>query len=195
MSAKYHKRRRRSRSYQAYVLIGMPSSGKSSLGRRIAKALNCNFIDTDDVLAAREGCSIGELSQKCDFAEFVRREEAAVMSLQPCRAVIATGGSVVYGTRAMRHLKRFATVIYLDVPLPQLRRRVGDLASRGVILPAGYSFADLYQERSKLYKRYNDITFRTNRLSPRLSAACLANLIRFIEADSPRGPVREPDKP
>ncbi|MDD2214856.1 MAG: shikimate kinase [Oscillospiraceae bacterium] len=194
MSAKYHKPRRRPRSYQAYVLIGMPSSGKSSLGRRIAKTLDCPFIDTDDVLAAREGCSVGELSQQCDFAEFVRREEAAVMSLKPCRAVIATGGSVVYGARAMRHLKRFATIIYLDVPLPQLRRRVGDLASRGVILPAGYSFADLYRERSKLYKRYNDITYRTNRLSPRLSAACLAALLRFIEAQCPRGPVPGSDQ-
>lgn len=172
---------------RAYVLIGMPGSGKSALGRRVARLLDWEFIDTDDVLAKMVGMTVGELSQTVSNEEFRRREEEAVLSIGRGKKIIATGGSVVYGKRAMQHLKQIGTVIYLDLPLWMLIRRIGDTTEkRGVILKKGQSLGDLFHERKSLYKRYADIEFQTFKLSPGKSSRLMANLIRFMEDDGSR---------
>ena len=162
------------------ILIGMPGSGKSSIGRRIARLLGRPFIDSDDVLAAREGRSIGELSAALGSAAFVAREEAAVLSIDAEHSVIATGGSVIYGREAMRHLAALGTVVYLDVPYVVLERRVGDLERRGVVLPGGQSFRALYHERVPRYRRHADLVFRGRRATPNQTAWQLTR--RLMEA-------------
>ena len=183
---KHRSRRRRTKrpanKGHAYVLIGMPGSGKSVLGRRVAKLLAREFVDTDNVLSERVGMTVGEFSQSASNEQFRAEEEAAVLSVKRGNKIIATGGSVVYGKRAMNHLKQIGTIIYLDQPLWMIVRRIGDSSQRrGIILRPGQSIGDIYHERKGLYKRYADIEFHTRRLSPNQSAKMLANVIRFLE--------------
>ena len=101
--------------------------------------------------------------------------------------VIATGGSVVYSRRAMQHLQQIGTVIYLDVPLPVLRHRLGDLQRRGVVLKPDQTLADLYQERTRLYRRYADLYFKPCRLSLGKAANLLSLICRFMAEPLPDG--------
>lgn len=71
--------------------------------------------------------------------------------------MIATGGSVVYCENAMKHLKETGTVVYLKLSLDSLRKRLGNLKGRGVLLKDGQSLTDLYEERVPLYEKYADI--------------------------------------
>ncbi len=80
--------------------------------------------------------------------------------------MIATGGSVVYGKAAMRHLKTDAIAIHLDLSLDGLKKRLGDLDARGVAIAPGRDLADLYAERQPLYLKYADHRVATGTLTP-----------------------------
>ena len=140
------------------VLIGMPGVGKSTVGVLLAKALSRDFIDTDVVIQSREGRRLQGILDARGAAGFCEIEERHVLSLRPRAAVIATGGSVVYSDRAMRHLKRAGVIVHLDLDLAGIEARLRDLDSRGVIMPAGQTLRSLYEERLPLYRRYADIT-------------------------------------
>ncbi len=169
------------------TLIGMPGSGKSTLGYIAAKELKRPFVDTDDVLCEMTGTAdTGELSAKTDFQGFVAYEEEAVLSLRRKKHIIATGGSVVYSPRAMRHLQKLGSVIYIQVPLEVIEKRVGSLTERGVILAPGQSMADLYRTRHRLYKRYADIEFIPAELNVRTSGTLLAAMITYLEGERKR---------
>lgn len=140
------------------VLIGMPGVGKSTVGVVLAKKLGYAFVDVDLVIQAREGKLLHEIIAQRGVEGFWKVEESVGESMQACRTVIATGGSAVYGERAMRHYKQTGTVVYLSLPLEDIRDRLGDLAERGVTLRAGQDLAGLYAERLPLYERYADIT-------------------------------------
>ena len=73
-------------------------------------------------------------------------------------AVIATGGSAVYSRRAMTRLKSDGLVVFLDLPLAVLERRIHNYCTRGLAKPPEQSFADMFQERRPLYSSYADIT-------------------------------------
>ena len=78
-------------------------------------------------------------------------------SLSASHAIIATGGSVVYGKEAMEHLREIGTVVYLEVSFPVLEKRLADIKGRGVVLKEGQNLYDLYLERTPLYESYADI--------------------------------------
>ncbi len=139
------------------VLIGMPGAGKSTIGVLLAKALSRDFLDTDLVIQAREGKRLHELIAERGLAAFRELEERHVLDLAPACAVVATGGSVVYSERAMAHLQADGVVIWLDVPLPVLTRRLANYATRGIVIAPGQSLADLAAERQPLYERYADL--------------------------------------
>ena len=88
-----------------YILIGMPSCGKSTLGRMLAKELGYEFLDTDEVIIRQNGCPLRDILDARGVDGFIDVEEAAVCSVQATKTVIATGGSVVYSDKAMKHLK------------------------------------------------------------------------------------------
>jgi shikimate kinase len=88
---------------------------------------------------------------------FRRIEERVVLGIDCSEAVIATGGSVVYSEVAMEHLGRLGKRIYLDVPLAELDRRLGNLDKRGVIRGPGQDLEGLLAERRPLYERWADI--------------------------------------
>ena len=147
------------------VLIGMPSCGKSTIGVVLAKAMGYRFVDSDLVIQDRTGKLLHEIIEKEGLEAFNRIENDVNMSLDYHKAVIATGGSVVYGKEAMEHLKDIATVIYIKLPYDTLQDRIGDLNERGVSIKEGMTFKELYEERVPLYEKYADITVDETNMS------------------------------
>ncbi|SEG15485.1 shikimate kinase [Eubacterium ruminantium] len=139
------------------VLIGMPASGKSTVGVILAKVLGMNFIDSDIVIQQREGARLSELIEKYGVDGFLAREEAAIIGIDVSNTVIATGGSAVYSDKAMKHLGSGAKVVYLKVGLDELKKRLSDISGRGVVLKAGETLETIYEIRTKLYEKYADI--------------------------------------
>ena len=136
------------------VLIGMPGAGKSTVGVVLAKRLGYRFVDSDLVIQEKYDRLLHELIEEHGVEGFWRIEEEENASLNPRKSVIATGGSVIYGPRAMEHLREIGTVVYLKLPLAEVAERLGDLNARGVTLRPGQTLADLYAERVPLYEKY-----------------------------------------
>lgn len=149
---------------QNLILIGMPGCGKSTVGVVLAKALAMDFIDSDLVIQKEMGAKLSELLDKFGDAGFRDIENRINAELQAKNSVIATGGSVVYGEEAMRHLKEIGTVIYLKLSCAAIEDRLGDLHARGVTIKPGWTLRDLYNERIPMYKRWADITVDCEKL-------------------------------
>ena len=149
------------------VLIGMPGAGKSTVGVVLAKKLGYSFVDADLVIQSWEGKLLHEIIAERGVEGFWMLEETVGESIEAERTVIATGGSAVYGGNAMAHYKQTGTVVYLSLPLEEIRERLGDLTERGVTLKAGQDLDGLYAERQPLYERYADVTVDCEGLSIR----------------------------
>ncbi len=139
------------------ILIGMPGAGKSTVGVVLAKKLGYAFVDADLVIQSWEGKLLHEIIEERGVEGFWALEETVGESMEEERTVIATGGSAVYGENAMAHYKQIGTVVYLALPLEEIRERLGDLAERGVTLKEGQDLDALYAERLPLYEKYADI--------------------------------------
>ena len=139
------------------VLIGMPGAGKSTIGVVLAKNLGISFMDSDLVIQEQEGKKLHELISEHGLEGFIEIEDRVNASLQPKKAAIATGGSVVYGKNAMEHLNEIGTVIYLKLSYESIEDRLGDLTERGVVLRESQTLKDLYEERVPLYEKYANI--------------------------------------
>lgn len=138
------------------VLIGMPGSGKSTVGVLLAKTLGRKFIDTDIRIQETTGRLLQEIIDVDGVDGFLKIEEDTVLSLHRHRAVIATGGSVVYCNKAMEHLKAHGVVVYLQISFEEMERRLKNITTRGIVLHPGQSLRDLYVERIPLYEQYAD---------------------------------------
>ena len=140
------------------TLIGMPAAGKSSIGVVLAKRLNMNFLDVDLLIQQKHNKLLKEIINEHGVDGFRKIENDVNAELELENHVIAPGGSVIYGEKAMEHLKKISTVIYLELSYYALRSRLGSLEERGVSLKEGQTLRDLYYERTPLYKKYADIT-------------------------------------
>ena len=139
------------------VLIGMPGAGKSTVGVVLAKRLGLVFLDSDLVIQEKQGMLLHEIIEGKGLDAFLRIEEDVNASLSASGAVIATGGSAVYGEKAMVHLQRIGTVVYLQLSFTTIAERLGDLNERGVAMRDGQDLHSLYEERVPLYEKYADI--------------------------------------
>lgn len=140
------------------ILIGMPGSGKSTVGVVLAKKLGFQFVDSDLVIQEQSGKLLYQLIEELGEAGFLVLENQINTKICVDKSVIATGGSAVYGAEAMRHFKETGTVVYLKLPFEELEVRLGDLHKRGVVIREGSSLRELYEERIPLYEKYADIT-------------------------------------
>lgn len=139
------------------VLIGMPGVGKSTVGVILAKMIGYQFIDADLLIQKQEGKLLHEIIAEKGTDGFIEIEERVNASIEASHTIIATGGSVVYGKKAMEHLSRIGTVMYLKVPYDTLEKRLEDIKGRGVVLKEGQTLRTLYDERTPLYEKYADI--------------------------------------
>ncbi len=140
------------------ILIGMPGCGKSTVGVLLAKRLGYRYIDVDLLIQEAAGKRLFEILRDDGGDCFADLENRIGAELQATRTVIATGGSMVYGKDAMAHLKSIGTVVYLNVPLEELTKRVNNFETRGILMAEGETLADLFAQRTPLYEHYADIT-------------------------------------
>ena len=155
------------------ILIGMPSSGKSTIGPLLAERLSMEFLDTDRLLVERAGESLADQIAEVGETAFLGREGALLAALSVENTVVATGGSAVYSDEGMKNLGRLGRIVYLAIDEAEVRRRVGDLGARGVIYHGNYDLAGIYSERTRLYRAYADLTVDITGLTVKDALAAL----------------------
>lgn len=139
------------------TLIGMPGVGKSTLGVVLAKILGYQFLDSDLLIQQQEERRLSHIIEEEGIEGFKKIENRVNASIEVQDTVIATGGSVVYCEEAMQHLKSVGKVVYLKLSYKSIKKRLGNLKGRGVVLKEGQTLLDLYEERIPLYEKYADI--------------------------------------
>ena len=144
------------------ILIGMPGVGKSTVGVILAKILGYKFIDTDLLIQESENRLLHEIIESDGVDGFIEIENRVNSGINTEKSVIATGGSVVYGREAMKHLSEIGTVVYLRLDYLKLKYRLGNIKNRGVVIKKGQRLTDLYNERTPLYEKYADIIIDEN---------------------------------
>ncbi|BEH14043.1 shikimate kinase [Marinobacter shengliensis] len=142
------------------IFIGMPGSGKSTIGVLVAKRLGMGFIDTDLLIQEQAGRTLQEIVDQDGYVALRQIEEQVLLALDVHNQVISTGGSAVYSDAAMQHLKRNGTVVFLDISLETVIHRIGDYSLRGISRRPDQSLAELFEERFALYTRYADLTIK-----------------------------------
>lgn len=160
------------------TLIGMPGAGKSTLGVVLAKKLGYRFVDTDLLIQEGEGKLLSEIIEERGVEGFIECENKLLAGLQCEHHIIATGGSAVYGSEAVGNLKALGTIVFIDVSLDTLRKRLKvDLLDRGVVIKNGTTLEDLYNERYPLYEAAADVSVRTDGLSTLEAVEKLASVL------------------
>lgn len=144
------------------ILIGMPGCGKSTIGVLLAKNLAYSFTDSDLVIQEQSGRRLQEMIDELGPAGFAKFEEAVNATLNPHHTVIATGGSAVYGEQAMSHFREIGTIVYLRTSFEEISARIRDYDTRGLVIPEGQTFEDVFRERVPLYERWADRTVDTD---------------------------------
>lgn len=140
------------------VLIGMPGVGKSTSGVILAKVMNYDFLDSDLVIQQQTKKLLKEIIREEGIDGFNAVENQINAGIDVENTVIATGGSVIFGADAMAHFKETGIVVYLRISYDQLDKRLGDLDERGVVHKEGQTLRDIYDERTRLYEKYADVT-------------------------------------
>jgi shikimate kinase len=147
------------------VLIGMPAVGKSTIGVLLAKRLGRYFLDTDVFIQAIIGKTLQQIIDADGLEKFCKLEARHILCIDKTDIVIATGGSVVYSDVAMKRLKENGIIVYLDLLLDMIKKRLTDLNIRGVVMSKGQTIDDLYKKRSPLYEKWADFTIDCRNLT------------------------------
>jgi shikimate kinase len=135
------------------ALIGMPGSGKSTVGERLAHTTGRRFLDIDRLLEIAHGKTIADLLRSEGEVKFMAIEEKQILELKEIyNAVIAPGGSVVYSEKAILHMRSISEVLFLDVGLKDIVRRIG-IQPRGIVGLGEMGMEELYRQRKKLYEK------------------------------------------
>lgn len=140
------------------VLIGMPGAGKSTVGVVLAKTAALEFVDTDLLIQKQTGRKLQEIIDNDGIDTFLKIEGEVISKVDCKNSVIATGGSAVFSENAMNNLRRDGVIVFLDVPLTEIKRRVDNITTRGIAMKSGETLETVYNERLPLYKKYADIT-------------------------------------
>lgn len=162
------------------TLIGMPGAGKSTIGVILAKSLICDFVDTDLIIQKKTGSSLCDIIDERGTDGFIQLENDIICAEKFSNAVIATGGSAVYGKEAMEKLKASSTVVYLKVGVAELEKRLFNIKTRGIAMKKGTTVAELFTERSPLYEKYADLTLDCEGLT---AEECVDRIVEAVRAE------------
>ena len=147
-------------------LIGMPGSGKSTIGVLLAKRIGLAFVDTDILIQEQEQATLAEIIARS--SPFILREieEQVLLDMPITDSVISTGGSVVYSPAIMARLSAASTVVYLRAQLETVEYRISLAPDRGIASPGNHTLEDVYNERVPLYEQYSDIVVDVDHDTP-----------------------------
>ncbi len=153
------------------ILIGMPGAGKSTVGVILAKRIGFHFIDTDLIIQAREKCRLQQIIDIQGLEKFRQIEEQMLLNLHPEHSVVATGGSVIYCEKGLEALGKTGILIYIQVSLTALQKRIADMGQRGLVMAKEQTFKHLYQERTPLYEKFANLTIPCGEINAEQVAA------------------------
>lgn len=168
------------------VLVGLPGAGKSTIGRRLAKALDVEMLDTDAAIEARTGRSIADIFATDGEPEFRRIEEEVIReALADHDGVLSLGGGAVT-TPGVRDALAGHTVVFLEINAAEGVRRTGGSTVRPLLAGPGRAekFRELMTQRVPLYRRLATIRVNTNRRNP---GAVVRYIVARLEAGTPAG--------
>lgn len=166
-------------SARGVVLIGMPGSGKSTVGKLLSEQTGFPFLDTDELIESGESQRLIEIISEHSAEGFRKIESAYVQSIQSAGSIISTGGSVCYSNEAMQHLRSLGTILWLDVSSEVLEQRISDAFDRGVLIEPGTSLAELYKSRYALYEKYAQIKIDASQLTPQEVVSQICQQLAF----------------
>ncbi len=147
------------------ILIGMPGAGKSTIGVLLAKTLLMSFCDTDLLIQGKYSKSLSDIIKEKGTEEFLRIENHIIAENDFENSVVATGGSAIFGEKAMAKLKKDALTVYLKVDVSELEKRVNNIHTRGIAMKEGGTLSEIYEERKDLYEKYADFTLDSTSLT------------------------------
>lgn len=150
-------------------LIGMPGSGKSTVGAALAKHLGLELVDADGLIEAQEQQTLQQIMDGKGNAAFRAIEEQVLTDMPIYPSVISTGGSVVYSEKIMARLMAASSVVYLRATFDTIEYRVSLAPQRGIASDGDQTLRDLYAERVPLYERYGEIVVDCDEASPKRS--------------------------
>ncbi|MBR4053824.1 MAG: shikimate kinase [Clostridia bacterium] len=159
------------------ILVGMPGSGKSTLGILLSKKIHYGYIDSDSVIVAGAGKLLPDLIAELGNEGFLALEARVNASLDVRSCVISTGGSAIYRGDVIEKMKKNGVVVYLRISYEEMAKRLGDYKRRGVVLQEGFTLRDLYEERAPLYEQHADYILSLDGESVEESADKLAELL------------------
>ncbi|MEA3362643.1 MAG: shikimate kinase [Thermodesulfobacteriota bacterium] len=162
------------------ILIGMPGAGKSTVGVILAKRIGFHFIDTDLLIQSQEKSRLQQIIDSQGLENFRKIEEQMLLSLHTEQSVIATGGSVVYSEKGLEVLGKTGLLIYIQVSLTGLQKRIADMGQRGLVMAKEQTFEQLYQERTPLYKKFAKLTISGEGINAEQVAATVEKEINQI---------------
>ena len=143
-------------------LIGMAGAGKSSIGKKLAKHLNFNFVDSDLIIEKKYGESLQDILNQKGNKKFKEIEEGALLSVEFKEIVLATGGSAVFCDAAMDYIKDNSIVIYLEVSYEDISARISNFLERGLLKRSDQTIQEAYKEREGLYQNCADYIVQNN---------------------------------
>lgn len=161
-------------------IIGMAGAGKSTVGKALARLLDWAFVDTDHLIEAAYAAPLQAIADAVDKETFLDVEAAVLGQLQLQRAVLATGGSVVYRQSAMDRLAQLGPIVHLDAPLPVVEERIARNPDRGLAIAPGQTIGDLFREREALYRRYAAFSVDAASLGPMQCATAIAARLKTL---------------
>ncbi len=159
------------------ILIGMPGAGKSTAGVVLAKMMGYHFIDSDIVIQEKEARLLKEIIKEEGNEGLLEIENRVNASIVAHHSVIATGGSVIYGKQAMKHLGEMGCIVYLKTSFETIEDRISNLEGRGVAIKSNQTLYDLYVERCKLYEKYADLVVEIDNMGIEMSVSKILHSI------------------
>ncbi len=154
----------------------MAGAGKSSLGKELAKHFDFNFIDSDKLIETIQNKTLQEILDENGIERFKKIEEAALLSVKFNKTILATGGSVIFSTNTMSHIKNNSSVIYIEVSLEAILDRISNFSSRGFVKASDQTVKQAFKEREVIYKKFADYVVPNNTDLE----SCLKRIIRII---------------
>ena len=140
----------------------MAGAGKSSIGKKLAKHLNFDFVDSDLIIEKKYGESLQDILNQKGNKKFKEIEEGALLSVEFKEIVLATGGSAVFCDAAMDYIKDNSIVIYLEVSYEDISARISNFSERGLLKRSDQTIQEAYKEREGLYQNCADYIVQNN---------------------------------